>query len=361
MDTLARCHYDVSPYRDALHRRNNGCCLLLLALLIGALLDVISTFTSANMRVPPPKDGFDDVVFDPFVIQLLDIFRMDIERILDDIKNIYPDGLELDIHPRRRRHRIKLNRPTPVCLATPRFLVPFVSSELWLQTNVKLDNACFARIDPLPSRILERFDEDNKLAVQDRQPAICWQLAKVVMKDSFFVIDPERGMLYMLTFDATKADMTGCSYMELQLRPLQLNKLEFDAMLNTDSAEYGAYIAETNTYCKGILLTLICAAFVGRTIYTAASLLLEASAAAFIVWGITCLMTYFGVFRAMNRRWRSPTLIELFRVQLLLCVPDLSVRLVNVSVIGAFSRVCARVMIALLLLVDAYQNEPLQI
>jgi len=155
--------------------------------------------------------------------------------------------------------------------------------------------------------------------------------------------------------------MTGCSQMELQLRPLQLNKLEFEAMLNVESTEYGAYIAETITHCKGMLLLLICAAFVGRTVYTAASLLLEASAAAFIVWSITCPMRYFGGFRAMNRRWRSPTLMELLRVQLLLCVPDLSVRLLNVSVLGAFSRICARVMIALLLLVDAYQNEPLQI
>ena len=132
---------------------------------------------SANMRVPPPKDGFDDVVFDPFVIQLLDVFRTDTERILDDIKNIYPDGLELDIHP-RRRHRIKVNRPTPVCISTPRFLVPFISSELWLQTNANFNNECFARIDPLPSRVLEHLDEDNVIAVKDRQPALCSQLVE---------------------------------------------------------------------------------------------------------------------------------------------------------------------------------------
>ena len=182
------------------------------------------------------------------------------------------------------------------------------------------------------------------------------------MMDSFFVIDPDVGRLYMLLFSFDETALFECTYLELHLRPFSLDKLQFYEMLNPQSQEYGAYIADRNLYFKATLILMIVAIFAWRTAHLALSLLLEAFVAALIVWSITSLMNRCGAFTAMNPRWRSPTLMEVWSLQRMLCVPDISfLRLFGFSALDSLLRIPLRIALALCLLIDVYQNDPLQL
>ena len=172
VDNILRCHYDVAPYRDAVHRRNSGCFLLVLALTVASALNIVFTFwPSMN---PSPRE--DAAMTDAFIAQVLDIFKTDKAEILEDIRNVYPDGLEMRITP-SAFPRMTANRFWPVCFAAPQWIRSLSYSELWSRTGSCLDDKCFLRIDTLPSQILERLKKE-KLAAGQRQSVLCSQLVE---------------------------------------------------------------------------------------------------------------------------------------------------------------------------------------
>jgi len=357
VETLLRCHCDVRPYRDALHRRNNVCGVLLLALAVTSLMNIVFTLTGTN---PSRNHDFSSVLSDTDMLRLVDMFRIDQSRILEDIKAVYPDGLEMEFAP-HRQPRIEGNREWPFCFASPKFLKPFLDMEVWHNTGVSFDETCLVRIDPEPSRLLEHKDFAN-VEVSKRYAALCSKLAAKVMRRSLFVFDPEAGVQYMLMFNASAADRMSCSPTELQLQFQPLNRLEFEAMINPQSAEYGGAIAEAYWYFKASLIGLVSVVFAGRTAFTAMLLLFEALAAKLLVWGATSLLHCCGAFQALNPRWRAPKWFEVWRLQMLLCVPDLTfVRMLHLAAFDMYSRIGARVVLAIFLLIDAYQNDPLHV
>ena len=116
---IISCHYDVHPYRDAFYRRNSPCYLLCCSFLIVLLLTILSglLFTSSS-------DNIDPGLSDNFVTNLASLFKLDRTTIVTDTKEIYPSDLKFSISP----HKITANKPFPICIKAPKFLMPLLQT-----------------------------------------------------------------------------------------------------------------------------------------------------------------------------------------------------------------------------------------
>ena len=116
---IISCHYDVHPYRDAFYRRNNPrhllCCSFLIVLFLTILSGLLFTSSSDNMN-PGLSDNF--------VTNLGSLFKLNRTTIVSDTKEIYPSDLEFSISP----HKITANKPFPICIKAPKFLMPLLQT-----------------------------------------------------------------------------------------------------------------------------------------------------------------------------------------------------------------------------------------
>ena len=180
------------------------------------------------------------------------------------------------------------------------------------------------------------------------------------MEPSFIVINPDNGIIYQLNFDAFYSGKGQCITYANTFTFDTMNKQIFDQLLSDDNEKLNSFFDDMGQYMQYILLIVIgviAGIYIGYLLYLFASMILEGFVATVLVYIIIRLFKCCGAFNEFSNI--SPTLKQIWRINVLLCVPDFTfVRLMQLTSIAFYYRICARIILTLLLIIDTYQNEP---
>eukprot|EP01084_Bolivina_argentea_P065015 118522_1 len=398
------CHYSVQPYRDAFHGRNRPHYLLCYSFLLLFALSHIWFMYMFRSSCDSCK----------IIDDLFSFTQINRTTILTDTKKIYPTNLTLSIQP----YKITSNKPFPICFAAPQFLMPLLqtksmdnignctdtsskkdwlklpsffggnnnenndnkcktiefdiddpfanmrSEDLWQSVlGYQLDPQCIIRIDTSANAILKKMENANIEPSQTHQ-MLCniKNNAHSVMKPSYVVINPDNGMIYMNTLKNGINSALGinseCYAFQNTLNYTKMDANKFKTLLETNE-NIQKLLDGWSGWMFWFLLFLIGFLFIfdiGCMCYDLVCALFEGFIATIIVWIIMIVLKCFGTFKEFDNV--SPTFKQIWRINLLICVPYFTfVRLTEVTSIGFYSMVAARVVLTLLLIIDVYKYD----
>ena len=181
------------------------------------------------------------------------------------------------------------------------------------------------------------------------------------MKPSVVVINPDNGIIYGLSVANTfYPDAGGCYTYQNTFDYDVMNKQIFDELMSDENEGVRSFFDDMNRWFYKVLVLLMIAIIViyfGWMGYAFAVMSVEGFVATLIVWIIVSLLKCCNVFGEFGGI--SPSFKEIWRINVLLCVPDFSfVRILQFTEVGLVWRVSVRIVLTVLLLIDIYQNDP---
>ena len=174
------------------------------------------------------------------------------------------------------------------------------------------------------------------------------------------VINPDNGIIYQLNVNAVYYGQGQCYSYQNTFNYDFMDKEKFEELLDLENEELNTFFDDMSHFMIYIILIVIAvvlAVYLGWQGFLFGCMMLEGMVATLIVWLLVFVMGCFGVFKEFGDI--RPGFGEIWRINLLLCVPDFTfVRLLQMTSIAFYWRILARVILTCLLIIDVYQNEP---